>query len=415
MQQTGLLNLCTRAFNLGVSTCLLLLMPQISWAAGTTSGTAINNSATLSYTIGAGPAATATSNTVSFTVDDKVNVLVAGGIQKSVSPGQTSALTPFTVTNLGNATQGYDLFAANAVSGAYTVNATAITDNFDPAPALRICLDDGAGVPADAGDGILSAAELAACPVAPGVTRINTLAPNATAYLVVLTDIPSSGFGSNIGDAAVVSLKASTLWPTPLVPAEVLNLSPIAAAQGAPVTPALYPPAANTAGVDVVFADAAGAIAGDIASDGIHSTLGAYLVNGVNVAVTKTVPVVLDPTGTTPNGVLMPGSVMTYQIAVALTGSGTASNLVITDPLPANTTYVTSSIAIACNSGIYSGGGACGVGTISTPQPPVGKNDGNVDGDYADFNLTTPNTVTVTLGNVTSPANFVITFKATIN
>lgn len=413
MQLTGLLNFCTRAFTLGVWTCLLLLLPQISFAAGTTSGTTINNSATLTYAIGAGPTTTATSNTASFTVDDKVDVLVAGGIQKPVSPGQTSALTPFTVTNIGNATQGYDLTAVNAISGAYTVNAAAITDNFDPATALRICLDDGAGVPANAGDGILSAAELAACPVAPGVTRINTLAPNATAYLVVLTDIPSSGAGSNIGDAAVVSLKASTLWPTPN--ALLLAEEPAGASQGGAVNPTTYPIAANSPGVDVVFADAAGAAAGDIASDGAHSTLGAYLVNGVNVVITKTVPIVLDPTGTTPNGVLMPGSVMTYQIAVALTGSGTASNLVINDPLPANITYVTSSIAIACNSGIYSGGGACGVGTISTPQAPVSKGDSNTDGDYADFNLTTPNTVTFTLGNVTSPANFVITFKATIN
>ena len=69
---------------------------------------------------------------VTFTVDDKVNVLVAGGVITSVTPGQLSAVTPFTVTNNGNATQGYNLLATDAASGAYTVNATAITDNFNP-------------------------------------------------------------------------------------------------------------------------------------------------------------------------------------------------------------------------------------------------------------------------------------------
>ena len=66
------------------------------------------------------------------------------------------------------------------------------------------------------------------------------------------------------------------------------------------------------------------------------------------------------------------------------------------------------------NSGTYAGGGACGIVTLAAPQPPVNKTDA-ADGDYADFNFTTPNAVTVSLGNVTSPADFVITLKATIN
>jgi uncharacterized repeat protein (TIGR01451 family) len=134
-----------------------------------------------------------------------------------------------------------------------------------------------------------------------------------------------------------------------------------------------------------VFADSAGA-AGDIARDAKHSAYDAYLVNGVNVILTKTVASIVDPNGT---AVLMPNAVMTYQIVAALTGSGTADNLVITDPLPANTTYVPNSITV--NS--------------------VAKTDA-VDADNTQFSA---NTVTVTLGNVAAPANFVITFKATIN
>jgi len=394
MQLAGIKKFCSYAIKLGTWTSLLLISPQLSWAAGTPSGTSISNSATLIYSIGAGPTTTATGVT-SFTVDDKVNVLVAGGVITNVTSGQNGVLTPFTVTNNGNATQGYDLAAANATSGTYTVNATPITDNFDPVPALQIYLDNN-------GNGIIDGADAV-------VTTIPTLAPGATANLLVATDIPASGLGSNNGDAAVVSLKATTTWPTPLVAAEEPTPPPIA---GAVVTAS---GGADTSNVDVVLADPAGGVSGlpaDIASDGFHSNYGAFLVGGVNVALTKTVTSIVDPGG---SAVAMPNAVMTYQIDVNITGSGSATNLVITDPLPANTTYLQNSITVACLSGTYAGGGACGVGTISTPQSPVAKGDINTDGDFADFNFTSINTVTVSLGNVTAPASFSITFKATIN
>jgi uncharacterized repeat protein (TIGR01451 family) len=378
----------SRAFKTGIWTCLLMILPQFSWAVGTISGTAISNSATLTYSIGVGPTSTSSSNTVSFTVDDKVNVLVAGGVITNGSAAQTRAATPFTVTNNGNATQGYSLVAGNALNGAYTVNATAITDTFDPATALRICLDDGTGG-GTADDGILQAGELAACPAAPGVTQILSLAPNATAHLLVVTDIPASGPGSNNGDAAVVSLHASTLWPNPN--GAYATEEPAGAVAGNPVNPGTYPPAANTAGVDVVFADSAGVVAGDIASDGAHSTYGAFSISGVNVVLTKTITSVVDPSG---GPVVMPGAVMTYQIAVAVSGSGTATSLVITDPLPTENTYVASSIVVD------------GASQTDPVDPPA---------DNTDFGVTTANAVTVNLGNVAAPANHVITFRATIN
>jgi uncharacterized repeat protein (TIGR01451 family) len=369
------------------------LVSHSALAAGTLSGTSISNTATLSYSV-ATVAQTAIPATTTFVVDDKVNVLVAGGVITNVTPGQNGVLTPFTVTNSGNATQGYNLVAADAASGAYTVNATGITDNFDPAAGLTIYRDNDCNGAINGADAV--------------VTTIPTLPPNAgvasTACLLVQTDIAGTQVN---GDAAVVSLKATTVWPTPLVPAEENTITPPTAGAVVAATGG-----ANTTDVDVVLADGAGVVAGDIASDGAHSTYGAYRVNSVNVALTKTVSSVVDPSGT---AVLMPNAVMTYKIDVVLTGSGTADNLVITDPLPANTAYLANSITVACISGNYAGGGACGVGTISTPQSPVTKGDINTDADYADFNFTNVNTVTVTLGNVTAPANFSITFKATIN
>ena len=116
------------------------------------------------------------------------------------------------------------------------------------------------------------------------------------------------------------------------------------------------------------------------------SATGSYITSGLRLVVSKTVADVLDPNG---GAVVMPGSVMTYEIAVALSGVGTAVNLVITDPLPAETTFVPGSIS---------------VGSIA-------KTDA-ADADNAQFSA---NTVSVSLGDVAAPANVVITFRATIN
>ena len=82
------------------------------------------------------------------------------------------------------------------------------------------------------------------------------------------------------------------------------------------------------------------AMAGTSGGDGDDT--GSYLVSDVSVAVIKSATVA-DPFG----GIQpVPGATITYSVAVAVTGSGTAASIVITDPMPANTTYVPGSIAL---------------------------------------------------------------------
>jgi uncharacterized repeat protein (TIGR01451 family) len=352
MRLTSLQKSCALAFNGGLWICLLLIAPQVSWAAGTPSGTTISNSATLTYAIGAGPTTTATSNTVSFVVDKKVNLLVTevSGSATSVSIGQTGAVTTFSVTNLGNDPQGFTLAAALAVGDPAAGGTPPFTTNNFSATGLQVFVDSNANSVYDAGIDT--------------ATSIATLAAGASQTVFIVGDIPATALS---GQQSVVSLTATAVVPT--------TMATLVATAGP-----------DTAGVDVVFADSAGVAVGDIARHAEHSAYDAYLVNGVNVALTKTVASIVDPNGT---AVLMPNAVMTYQIAVAIAGSGTADNLVITDPLPANTSYVPNSITV--NS--------------------IAKTDA-VDADNAEFSA---NTVTVTLGNVAAPANFVITLKATIN
>lgn len=111
-----------------------------------------------------------------------------------------------------------------------------------------------------------------------------------------------------------------------------------------------------------------------------------YIATGLGFVMNKSVLSVADPLG---GVLLMPGAVMTYQITVSLNGVGTATGLVVSDPIPANLTYVPGSIAVG--------------GVAMTDA---------VDADSAQF---ATNTVSVSLGNVAAPASVVITFRATIN
>jgi len=329
------------------------------------SGDTISNLATLSYSVGAVAQpvieSSAAGNSISgvgngtatsFTVDAKVDVLVAGGVITPATSGQTGATTPFTVQNISNLTLGYTLVASNSSAGAYTVNATGITDNINSAIGLSIYLDDGAGVPANAGDGVLSAAELAAG----AITAIPTLAAGATANLVVLTDMPIA----NNGDAAVVVMKATAVWPTPLVPTE----EPALVVAGAVITATAGP---NTGGIDVVLADIAGVVAdagavpavtADIASDGTHSTYGAFSISSALLSVAKVATVICDPINGDTNPKNIPGAAVQYAITITNAAGGASATLTqVTDTLVA---------ALGFDPGLISGIGAgtnCVAGT----------------------------------------------------
>jgi len=332
--------------------CLLLFIPQLSWAIGTPSGTTISNQATATYVIAANPPSTVSSNTVSFLVDRKVNVLVAevSGSPTLVNSGQLGAVISFTVTNLGNDAQGFNLFAALALGNPAIGGIAPFTTNDFNATNLQVFVDSN-------GDNLFD-------PLVDTAPSIPFLAADTSQTVFVVGDIPAS---VNLNQQSVVSLTATAVAPT--------TMAALVATVGG-----------NTAGVDVIFADGAGVPSIDTLGDARHSAYDAYLASVANLTINKSIVSVLDPSG---GAVVMPGSVLTYQIAVTLTGSGTASNLVITDSLPAEITYIPESISV----------------------------DGTAKTDAADADNTqfATNTITVTLGNVAAPANIFIKFRATIN
>ncbi len=322
---------------------LLLLAPQLGWAAATPAGTVISSVATVGYSLD-GTNQPPISVPVTLTVDELIQPTLTwqDGTPVAVnSPGSNDALT-FWLTNSGNGQEAFGLTRTNGPAPVPAGNYTPLNGSIG-----SIYLESNS-IPG------FQATDTA---YIPGTNDPN-LAAGAVQIIYVVSDTPS---------VASNALGEVRLTATSLTAGAATAATPGASTAG------LVGCAANCA---AVFATAYGQA----------EKTGSYIASGMGLVVNKTVVSKLDPNGT---DVLMPGTVLTYQISVNLSGAGTATNLVITDPLPASTTYVANSITV---------GG-------------VAKTDA-VDADNAQF---AANTVSVSLGNVAAPANFVITFRATIN
>ena len=321
-----------QALRLFVFAWLGLLSSQPIWAAGTTAGTDITNTATADYFIGVTPL-TATSNTTTTSVDELLNVTLVGqdaGSQVTVGPGDTNQVLTYQITNTGNGTDSYSLAATNLAG-----------DNFD-AIAIAIYLDDG--------DGIFNAADTL-------LDGSNDPVMNADDVITVfiVADIPAGLFN---GDIANIDLTVDSNTAT-----------------GAP-------------GTVVVGGGDGGTNAVVGAGGGTDSATESYVVSNVVVSLLKSASIV-DPFGGSDP---VPGATITYSIDVTVTGAGTASGVVISDPIPVDTTYVNASMTLG-----------------GLPLTDA------VDGiDDADFGVTALNTITIDMGDLTAGTQ-TITFDVTIN
>lgn len=94
-----------------------------------------------------------------------------------------------------------------------------------------------------------------------------------------------------------------------------------------------------------------------------------------------------------PAGPQPPGTVLTYTVIVTNNGTGQADAVVVTDPVPANTTYQAGSITL----------------------DGAGRTDAG-DADGADYNVTTAGAVTVTVGTLASGGgSATVTFQVQID
>ena len=321
---------------------LVALSANPALAEGTDAGTAIQNTVSVTFEVGGVSQDPVASNTDEFVVDRIVNLTLEelGGSATIVSPGSTQQVTTFTVTNLSNDTVDFTLSAAQQAGGS---GAHGGTDNFDTTNTT-IYLDNG--------DGIFNPAEDTV------TTYIDELAADTSATVFVVADIP---LGQVTGDTATVILTADAH--------EGGSVGSLGAE--------LVTSATNTVGsVDTVLADGAGET--DAANDGAFSAADDYSVLAAAVNVLKTSRIVSDPVSGTSDPKAIPGAVIEYCIAVSnAAGGATATNITVTDPLPANTTFEAGSILLdgtvtgsICNADGTTGGTFDG-STVSGPLSDI--------------------------------------------
>lgn len=349
----------SKLYRLGSCSALALAMlgsvPAL--AAGTTAGTSITNTATINYNVGA-VAQPAISDGDTFVVDRKINLTVAevGTATTVVVPGQSGAVTTFTLQNTSNAVLDFALTTSQTVGG---TAAHGGTDSYDITAPL-IYRDTNANGTYDAGTDT-------------AVTYIDELAADATVTLFVVGNIPG---GLLTGAVADVRLTATG------------REGGGAGAQGVAL---VQTAGANTAGMDTVFADTAGVA--DAARDAAHSDDDDYTVQTAALTLDKRSTVISDPFNGTTNPKLIPGAVVEYCIAVTnATGGAAASSVAVSDVLPATLTFQAGSIRLN--------------GTVTGL---VCNADGVAGGTFA------AGTVSGTIATVASPDTRTLVFRATVN
>jgi uncharacterized repeat protein (TIGR01451 family) len=277
-----------------------------AFAVGTPSGTAINNQATVDYSVGGVNQTQITSAVATFVVDSRVDLTVSevSTNATTTSPGLSNVVTAFRVANTGNSTQGYQLSVTNEASGAVLFTQT---DNQN-VNNLRIFVDSN-------GNGTYEAGTDTA-------TNINTLITDAdgeSVVVFVLADVPVAATN---GQYANVRLQAIAAVPG-------TNGGTLATASAGVDNPAV---------VDVVFADAG--------RDATESAADQYAIRSAALTVTKTATVISDPISVS-NPKAIPGAVIQYSILVTNTSTTTGANAVtVGDNIPANTTFVPGSITL---------------------------------------------------------------------
>lgn len=267
------------------------LLPQLVQAAGTAAGSAINNTAQVSYDIGGSPVTT-TSNPTTLNVAEIINTnLTTLTASVSVTPGATNQVLQFRLTNTGNGPEQFSLLP----------NSTIVGDDFDPTLAANRIYFDTDGTPGfSPGDTLY----------VPG-SNDPTLAADASIVVLVLNDIPT---GLANGATGRSELSAASLT------------GGLSGAVGQTYA------GQGVGGVDAVLGTTAGRA----------NNNGAYVAGSISLTAVKSQAV----TNSFGNSQPVPGATITYQVVITASGTGTASNAGFTDAIPANTTYVPGSLRL---------------------------------------------------------------------
>ncbi len=279
----------THRFARAVAVAPLVFVALPAFGVGTPAGTTITNRADVSFLIG-GSEASAQSNVASLAVAEVIDLeLVVQTPERLVFGGATMQPIRFTLSNVGN---GSEVFRLQA-------NHSQTSDDFDPTPSFPDIFFDTDG------DGSLGAADL---PYVPG-DNDPILDPDEALAFFLVSDIPVTVAD---GDIAIVALDATATSGTG--------------------TPGQTIAGAGDTGVDAVIGSSGGAASGSAQ----------YLVGQVDLLVTKSATI-RDPAG---GDQPVSGAAIEYTIHVSATGTGNATEAIVSDPIPGGTTYRSGTLRI---------------------------------------------------------------------
>ena len=316
---------------IGLLAALLSVYASGAHAADAAAGTVVRNTAAVQYTVsGTTLIQTASAN---FTVAQLVNVTVTwqNTSPVSVTDGATQQALSFLVSNTGNGADIFKLADSLVTPGGLSFTPSGCLVYFDTANT-----------------GVFNASDVL---YTPG-SNDPSLAQGAAAKMLIVCNVPNGAADTSQGEMQLgaTSKTASGSFGT-------VNTG------------------GGVGGVDAVVG----------ATGGVGGSTGIYQVHQIALAYVKSATVTAPGGGNQP----VSGATITYTLTVTPSGSATAGSVVVTDPVPANSTFVPGSLLLN--------------GTAVTA--------GN-----GDYNVTTPGAVTVKLGNVAgSAAAQIVKFQVKIN
>jgi len=289
------------------SSLISLVATTAIYASGTVAGTDIDNSATLEYSAGGVKQSDVTSNTDTFKVDKKVDMVLTttDTDQTEVTPGQQDRETNYQFKNEGNTDQ-YFKFTIDNLAKDKEADYDTDKDNNDVNNLEIQCTYTDANGDSQTTDWASS--------------FTIQVKQDTTATCKVRGDIPSDAQDKDIMN---VELLSTAVTDSSGDTAETESSSE----------------SADT--VDVVLADgvaddtlgSSNSGKGDTKKDGKEAARSGYIVVTPVLSVTKTSCVVSDPVNGTDTPKRIPGAIIRYMFDIKNTGTGDVSDLNITDSI----------------------------------------------------------------------------------
>jgi uncharacterized repeat protein (TIGR01451 family) len=357
-----------------------LLLGQQALAAGTDPGTAVDNRATVTYSVGGTPQtgieSSPTGNNLpgvnvpgggadtSFLVDRRVDFTISqvGGSLTQVAPGQNGVFVEFYVTNTSNGVLDFIVSPTNLTSAFGDVRGVGTTDSDVDMNAIRIAVSaapDGQPGGGNPGDG--PAPVDPGTGAAPGDTLIDNLPEDDSIRVRIYADTPGTLLNGQIANVLLSATAADPATSAALVE-----------------TPGADDPTV----VENVFANASGA---DINDNATESEADGFQVVSAALVITKIATVISDPFG---SGKALPDAVIEYTITIDNTaGAQDATGVVIDDVVDPDVTLENGVYNSGASNVSYTGGfcnadgvagdgctfnGGTGALSIAVPDIPQG-------------------------------------------